>query len=89
MREHNILVLILRSWCEARAPDLSEVLQLLVLFFFLLCEDPSQVLEDPPKVSAMKVFILMLHFHGDFLLVGFFFFFKPFFVYCMYRPCHP
>lgn len=33
MREHNILVLILHSWCEAQAPDLSEVLELPVVFF--------------------------------------------------------
>lgn len=50
MREHNILVLILHSWCEAQAPDLSEVLELpVVFFFFLLCEDPSQILEDPQR----------------------------------------
>lgn len=72
MREHNILVLILRSWCEARAPDLSEVLELPVFFFFLLCKDPSQVLEDPPKVSTVKVFILMLHFCGGFFVLFFF-----------------
>lgn len=66
MREHNILVLILRSWCEARAPDLSDVLELPVFFCLLLCEDPSRVLEDPLKVSTVKVFILMLHFYEGF-----------------------
>lgn len=45
-------------------------------------------LETPPKVSTVEVFILMLYFHGDFLVVGFFFF-LPFFVYCIYRPCPP
>lgn len=49
MREHNILILILRSWCEARAPDLSGALELPVFFFLLLCKDPSQVLEDPQR----------------------------------------
>lgn len=49
MREHNILVLILRSCREVRAPDLSEVLEQLVFFFLLVCKESSEVLEGPSK----------------------------------------
>lgn len=49
MREHNILVLILHSCQEVWAPDLSEVLELLMFSFLLVCKDSSQVLECPWK----------------------------------------
>lgn len=39
MREHNILILILRSCCELQTPDLYEELKLPVFFLLLVCKD--------------------------------------------------
>lgn len=44
MREHNILVLILCYCREAQAPDLTEVVELPMFFFHLVCKGSSQVL---------------------------------------------
>lgn len=89
MREHNILVLILHSCQEVWAPDLSEVLELLMFSFLLVCKDSSQVLECPWKSLHSEGcfdvgFLLLLL--GFFWLVRWFFFF---FSYGICGPCHP